>query len=87
MVITSRLLLLKKQAAYLDYLVTFQRARPLFSGQFWTRANKRYHSVGNYPKLTANPVDKTLSVSVKASAVAYQTMKYFWNGDKLVPRK
>jgi len=23
----------------LDYLVTFQRARVLFSGQFWTRAN------------------------------------------------
>jgi len=39
MVITSRLLLLKKQAAYLDYLVTFQRAQPSVSGQFWTRAN------------------------------------------------
>ena len=39
MVITSRLLLLKKQAAYLDYLITFQRAQPPFSGQFWTRAN------------------------------------------------
>jgi RHS repeat-associated protein len=39
MVITSRLLLLKKQAAYSDYLVNFQRAQPAFSGQFSARLN------------------------------------------------
>jgi len=40
MVITSRLLPLKKQAAYSDYLVNFQRAQPSKSGQFSVRGNK-----------------------------------------------
>jgi len=39
MVITSRLLPLKKQAAYSDYLVNFQRAQPSKSGQFSVRGN------------------------------------------------
>jgi hypothetical protein len=39
MVITSRLLLLKKQAAYSDYLVNFERAQTPLSGQFSSRAN------------------------------------------------
>jgi len=42
MVITSRLLPLKKQAAYSDYLVNFQRAQPLKSGQFSVRGNNRW---------------------------------------------
>ena len=46
-----------------------------------------YHSTGNYPKLIANPADKTLSASVKQSAASYQTLKYSWDGDKLVQRK
>jgi len=33
------LLPLKKQAAYSDYLVNFQRAQPLKSGQFSVRGN------------------------------------------------
>jgi len=40
MVITSRLLPLKKQAAYSDYLVNFQRAQPSKSGQFSVRGNR-----------------------------------------------
>jgi len=45
MVITSRLLPLKKQAAYSDYLVNFQRAQPSKSGQFSVRGNREADTV------------------------------------------
>ena len=66
---------------------SFGLANQYFDYWVYDPKTKRYHSVGNYPKLIANPVDKILSVSVKASAASYQTMKYFWDGDKLVQRK
>jgi hypothetical protein len=47
MVITSRLLPLKKQAAYSDYLVNFQRAQPSKSGQFSVRGNSLFEEI--YP--------------------------------------
>lgn len=59
---------------YFDYWVYDQKAQA-------------YHSIGNYPKLNANPADKTLSASVKQSAASYQTLKYSWDGYKLIQRK
>jgi hypothetical protein len=39
MVITSRLLLLKKQAAYLDYLIKLHLAQLCLAGQYFFSAN------------------------------------------------
>lgn len=55
---------------------------------YWTYDpdSKSYHSIGNYPKLSINPTDRTLSATVKQNAAVYQTQKYFWNGRKLIKK-
>lgn len=53
---------------------------------YWTYdpKNAKYHSLGNYPRLNANPADKTLTASVKLNAAHYETRKYFWDKGRLV---
>jgi len=55
---------------------------------YWTYdpKTKNYHSIGNYPKLSVNPADKTLTASVKLSAASYQKQKYFWDEGKLMQK-
>lgn len=56
---------------------------------YWTYdpKTKQHVSVGNYPKLNPNPVDKTLTATIKLDAATYQQQKYSWDGGKLIRRK
>jgi hypothetical protein len=63
---------------------SFGVANQYFDYWVYDRKSNGYRSVGNYPKLSANPVDKTLSARVKRSAADYQTLRYFWQGDRLI---
>jgi len=46
-----------------------------------------YNSIGNYPKLSTNPTDKTLTANIKLDAATYQPQKYSWDGGKLIRKR
>jgi hypothetical protein len=52
---------------------------------YWTYdpTGKSYNATGNYPKLTAHRVSKTLRATVKLDAAHYEQRKYSWKDGKL----
>ena len=66
---------------------SFGVANQYFYYWIYDPKNKNYQMIGNYPKLSPNSIDKTLSASVKQNAANYETQKFFWDGKKLIQKK
>ena len=66
---------------------SFGVANQYFDYWVYDPKDKNYRSIGNYPKLSANPTNKSLSANVKQNAATYLTQKFFWDGGKLIQKK
>ena len=66
---------------------SFGVANQYFDYWVYDPKNGNYNSIGNYPKLSTNPADKTLTATIKLDAATYQPQKYFWEGGKLIRKR
>jgi hypothetical protein len=68
-----------------DLAVTTSFGTPNLYLDYWIYdvKQKKYISVGNYPKFTINENKKTLSATIKSNAETYQNIEWSWNNNKL----
>jgi|GEM_PF-963501 len=69
----------------LDLALTTSSGTPNLYLDYWIYdvKQKKYISVGNYPKFTINENKKTLSATIKSNAETYQNIEWHWNNNKL----
>ena len=68
-----------------DLALTTSFGTPNLYLDYWVfdPQQKKYVSVGNYPKFTINEKSKTLSAKIKNNAEDYQNVEWRWDNNKL----
>jgi len=68
-----------------DLAITTSFGTPNLYLDYWVydTKQKKYISVGNYPKFTINEQKKILSAKIKSDAATYQNIEWHWNNNAL----
>jgi hypothetical protein len=68
-----------------DLALTTSFGTPNLYLDYWVydSKQKKYISVGNYPKFTINEQKKTLSATIKSNAENYHNIEWHWNNNTL----
>ena len=68
-----------------DLAITTSFGAPNLYLDYWIYdiKQKKYISVGNYPKFTINEQKKILSAKIKSDAATYQNIEWHWNNNAL----